>query len=194
MSDKIKSAWEKAMERFDDKNRQVSEEDLTNMEFRFEAQKLAGRFLKESNFKLNDLLNEYTGEKRKAVCRVVEETFLNRLVLPENENIKEENHRVMEGLLQIKQDAGMIKSILQEIELMFDQYIQARNQSYEKLKQDFTYRFNNALKKMNQQSNLSMDPEKHPRFKEEWLKLAGKVNEKFMPDFENLIEKIKEVK
>ncbi len=143
MGDKIKSAWEKAMERFEEKNKNVSDSDIMRMECLPEGQKLAGRFLAEPQFDLTAALEQYDNERQKLVLKALEDTLISRLVLPEDEQAMQDDRRVMEGLLQLKKDKETLSPLL--------------------------------------------------KFQEEWTKLMGQLNEKFLPSFEQIRQRIKEL-
>lgn len=196
MGDRIKTAWEKALERFEERSKNISPEDILRMEYRPEGQKLAGRYLKEPQFKLSAALKQYEGKKRKVVLEAVEETLLSRLALPENEQALQDNRRVMEGLVEIKKNKQFLAPIMGELEHLFQYYIQAREQARESLKRDFSARINSTMQKRGIRlgPGVRVNPERHPQFHEEWAKLLGKVNEKFMPALEQLRQKIRETK
>jgi len=195
MGDKIKSAWEKAMERFEEKNKNVSDSDIMRMECLPEGQKLAGRFLAEPQFDLAAALAQYDNERQKLVLKALEDTLISRLVLPEDEQAMQDNRRVMEGLLQLKKDKEALSPLMGELEHIFNYYLQAREQAGRSLEEDFRSRIEGALRERGIEPGpgVQVDPKRHPRYQDEMTKLMGQINEKFMPSFEQIRQRIKQL-
>jgi len=193
MGTKIKTAWEKALERFEEKTKHVSSADILRMECLQEGQKLVGRYLAEPRFKLTDAFEQYDPEKKGLVLKAVEETLLNRLVLPENERALQDDRRVMEGLMAVKENKQLLSSIFGEMEHLFNYYLQAREQARESLEQDFSSRIEEAMQKrgIRPGPGVRVNPAGHPQFQEEWSRLSGDLNKRFLPALEQLRRKIK---
>lgn len=192
---KIKSAWEKALERIEEKSKNVTPEDMLRMECRSEGQKLVGKFIGDPGFSLAAALAEYSEEKRRLVEDVVEDTLVQRLDLPDNEQARQENRRVMEGLREVKSNTSALAAVAEELEYLSNYYLEARKQSHASLREDFGARIDAAMQQrgLKPAPGMQFNPEGHPQFREELAKLMDRVRERFAPALEQLRQKIREI-
>ncbi|MTI84873.1 MAG: hypothetical protein FH756_13485 [Firmicutes bacterium] len=195
MGDKIKTAWEKAMERFEEKNKNVTDADIMRMECLPEAQKLVGRLLAEAEFDILTTVKQYDQDRQKLIFEALEDNLVTRLVLPENEQSMQDDQRIMEGLLQIKKDKESMSPIMGELEDVFNYYLQSREQAYQSLEQEFRSRIDSAMREkgVDPGQGVQVDPARYPQFQEELTKLMGQINEKFTPSLKQIRQKIKDV-
>lgn len=192
MGTKIKTAWEKAMERFEEKNKQVSSKDVMRMECLEEGQKLVGRYLAEPELNLKAALTKYDPEMQHLLFKVVGETLLNRLVLPVDEQNFQNNLRVMEGLMEVKQNKQALSPLLGELKNLLSYYRKTRDQARESLEEQLSSYIEETLRQkgMRPAPGTRINPERHPKFQEEWSRLLSRINDKFMPKFNQLRQEI----
>uniref|UniRef100_A0A7C1F339 Uncharacterized protein n=1 Tax=Ammonifex degensii TaxID=42838 RepID=A0A7C1F339_9THEO len=174
--DKIKSAYEKALEKLRAMN--LEEIDLTGVEFEPKGSAAAARFLNEKNFDLLGELNRYPEGVREYVKKGMEETLLQNIQLPADENTAETNRRAMEGLLALKKNKSALKQIFSELEYLFNYYTRALEHTYANLKESFAARLEQTQEALQRQLGVKVrvDVERHPAFLEEWLRVQGELN------------------
>ncbi|MGQ9511986.1 DUF6657 family protein [Thermodesulfitimonas sp.] len=191
--DKIKSAYEKALERVRAMN--LDQVDLSGMEFEPKGSQAAARFLREKNFDLLGELNRYPENVRGYVKKGMEETLLQNIQLPADENTRETNRRAMEGLLALKKNKGALKQIFSELEYLFNYYARASEHAYASLKEDFAARLDQAQEVLQRQLGVKVrvDVERHPAFLEEWLRVQGELNGQYETILAEQKEKIRSI-
>lgn len=174
--DKIKSAYEKALERVRAMN--LDQVDLSGVEFEPKGSQAAARFLREKNFDLLGELNRYPEDVRGYVKKGMEETLLQNIQLPADENTRETNRRAMEGLLALKKNKSALKQVFSELEYLFNYYARAFEHTYANLKESFAARLEQAQEALQRQLGVKVrvDVERHPAFLEEWLRVQGELN------------------
>lgn len=176
MSDRIKTAFERAMERVAKIN--ISGEEIDRENFRVTGKSLAARFIGERNFDLEAAVAEFPEEARIHVTSGILESLIANLHLPADETIAETNKRVMDGILRFKRDRQTVLQIFSELEYLFDYYRQALRQARLNLRDAFEKKVAETQKLIEQQTGVRMrvDPEATPGFKEEWLKTLHQID------------------
>ncbi|RPF49907.1 hypothetical protein EDD75_0733 [Thermodesulfitimonas autotrophica] len=191
--DKIKSAYEKALERVRAMN--LDQVDLSGMEFEPKGSQAAARFLREKNFDLLGELNRYPEDVRGYVRKGMEETLLQNIQLPADENTYETNRRAMEGLLALKKNKSALKQVFSELEYLFNYYTRAFEHTYANLKESFAARLEQAQEALQRQLGVKVrvDVERHPAFLEEWLRVQGELNGQYETILAEQKEKIRSI-
>ncbi|MGO0123255.1 hypothetical protein [Desulfothermobacter acidiphilus] len=194
MDKKIKTALEKAMERVAQLN--LEGVDTESLDYVPQGRALAARFLQEKDFDLLQALRAYTGTAARYVRQGVEETLLQNLQLPRNEAAQHTNRRVMEGLLLLKESQATLRHLFKELDYLFSYYAQARDHAYRNFKENFAARLANAQNAMERQLGVrvKIEPEQHPLFQEEWLRLEGELNSQYENILAEQKKKIKELR
>mgnify|MGYP000492392797 CR=1 FL=1 len=189
--DKIKTAYEKAMERLSRLN--LDEVNLDGVEYIPQGNAAAARFLEEKDFDLLAVLNSYGEDVRGYVRKGMEDTFIRNIQLPKDEATQENNKRAMEGLLAIKENKGALRQVFRELEYLFQYYAQAFEHNYANLKESFAARMAPAQKALEQQlgAKLKVNVERHPAFLEEWLRLQQQLDAQYEAILEEQKEKIR---
>ncbi|RDV84179.1 hypothetical protein [Ammonifex thiophilus] len=175
MENKIKTAYEKALERLEKLN--LDQVDTASLEYVPLGRSLAARFLQEKDFDLLGAIKGYIGTAARYVREGVEETLLQNLQLPRDEAAMETNRRAMEGLLLLKENKNLLRQIFKELEYLFSYYAQAREHAYRNLKENFAARLASAQEALERQLGVRVrvEVEQHPLFQEEWLRLEGEL-------------------
>src|SRR4030042_1248233 len=147
----MKSAWEKTKEKVE-KLSKLSEKELRQMEYQPVGNKLAARYLQETDYNLDAELTKYKGTGiRKYVLKGAQEIFLRSIFLPKNEHDMQTIKRAMAGLRLLKENKNPIDIILDRITNLLNYYGQARQQTYLQFKKDFETKLQEANKAMQQQ-------------------------------------------
>ncbi len=132
----MKSAWEKAMEKVE-KLGKLSEEELKQLEHQPAGNKLAAKYLQETDYNLDVELTKYKGTGvRKYILQGAQEIFLRNILLPKNEHDMQATRRAMTGLRLLKENKNLVDTILDRITNLLNYYGQARQQTYLQFKKD----------------------------------------------------------
>ncbi|RJQ24640.1 MAG: hypothetical protein C4589_12630 [Peptococcaceae bacterium] len=192
--EKIKTAYEKAMERFQQK--EVSPAELDRLEYLPKGKALAAAFLNEKNLDLAAELAKYPAQFRPYVLEGARETFLQNILLPSDETIGRNNKRALEGIFLLKQDKHALGEISSQMEHLFEYYRQALAQAATNYKESFTARMGAAQKALEKRAGrkVKINPEKHPGYREGWLKMVGRLNAQYESALNEQKQKLREVK
>ncbi|HIE13142.1 MAG TPA: hypothetical protein EYP63_06935, partial [Desulfotomaculum sp.] len=133
--DRIKTAYEKALERISKMN--LADVDVSSVEYIPKGGAVAARFLRDKDFDLIAELEKYSEDVRGYVREGILEALLRNIQLPKDEQAQDANRRAMDGLLAIKKDKRVLKQIFSELEYLFNYYMQAVAHSYANLKESF---------------------------------------------------------
>ena len=177
----MKSAWEKAMEKVE-KLGKLSEEELRQLEYQPVGNKLAARYLQETDYNLDAELTKYKGTGiRKYVLQGVQEIFLRNISLPKNEHDMQTIRRAMSGLKLLKENKNLLDTILDRIANLLNYYGQARQQTYLQFKKDFEAKLQETNQAMQQQmgAKVRIEPEQHPQFPEEWRRINSQLDAQY---------------
>jgi hypothetical protein len=177
----MKSAWEKAMEKVE-KLGKLSEEELRQLEYQPVGNKLAARYLQETDYNLDAELTKYKGTGiRKYVLQGVQEIFLRNISLPKNEHDMQTIRRAMSGLRLLKENKNLLDTILDRIANLLNYYGQARQQTHLQFKKDFESKLQEANQAMQQQmgAKVRIEPEQHPQFPEEWRRINSQLDAQY---------------
>jgi hypothetical protein len=186
----MKNAWEKAMEKVE-KLGELSEEEVKQMEYQPAGNKLAAKYLQETDFNLDAELTKYKGTGiRKYVLQGIQEIFLRNIFLPKNEYDMQRARRAMAGLRLLKENKKLLDTILDRITNILNYYGQARQQAYLQFKKDFEAKLQETTHVLQQQAGtkVHIEPEQHPQFLEEWRR----INSQLDAQYEKVLEEHKQ--
>lgn len=194
MNNKIKSAFEKAMEKVRDI--EISETELLRLELTPKGQAIAAKFLQERNTDLEEELRPYQGVARRLVIEGLQDILLRNIHPPANDSVADTNRRAMEGIIAIKEDKRAVLEIFSAMEYLFQYYTEAVKQTYLNLKEAFSQRTDAAKQLLEQQMGIRVrvDVEKHPAFQEEWLRKLNHLNARYEAILEEHKERIRRLK
>lgn len=190
---KIKTAYEKAMERLSSLN--LDDVNVASIEYTPKGNAAAARFLEEKDFDLLAELERYGEDERGYVLDGIKETFIRNIQLPKDELTQETNKRAMEGLLLVKKNKGALRQVFSELEYLFSYYTQALDHTYENLKQSLSARLAPTQKALEQQlgAKLKVNVERHPAFMEEWMRLQQQLDTQYEAVLNEQKEKIRRI-
>jgi hypothetical protein len=174
----MKNAWEKAMEKVE-KLGKLSEEELKRLEYQPIGNKLAAKYLQETDYNLDAEMMKYKGTGvRKYVLQGAQEIFLRSIVLPKNEYDMQTTRRAMAGLRLLKENTKLLDTVLDHITNLLNYYVQARQQTYLHFKKDFETKLRESNQTMQQQlgAKARLEPEQHPQFMEEWRRINSQLD------------------
>ncbi|MCL6638227.1 MAG: hypothetical protein K6T80_00920 [Firmicutes bacterium] len=189
--DRIKSAYEKALERFQQK-KEVSAEEIARLEHLDTGKSIAAAYLRNSGVDLRAELGKQPDEIKKYIAEGIEETLLHNIHLPADESGREATKKALEGLFQIKEDKQSIGELLGQLEHLFNYYARSYHQTYQNFKEAFSAKLSSAVEKRTGH-RIKLDPEKHPAFREEWMRTVAQLNAQYESLLQEQKERIKEI-
>ncbi len=192
--DRIKSAYEMALERFS-KRKEVPRSEIDRMEYESAGSRAAAAFLKERDYDLKAEIDRHPEPYRGYVADGIQKTLLYNIMLPSDRTFKETNRRAMEGILAVKKNKRAVKDLFSQLEHLFNYYEKALAQTYSQFKEHFTERINAQVKLMEKRSGtkLKVNPEIQPGFQEEWMKIRGQLNQHYEKVLKEQKEKLLQI-
>lgn len=178
--DKIKSAYEMAMERFQQR-KEVPRSEIDRLEYMPVGRSVAANYLRESNYDIFAEIGKHSENYKKYIIEGMQETFLNNILPPADKSSWATSKRAMEGLLLIKEDKQAVGEVYDRLEYLFKYYEQTLAHAYSQFKDDYSAKISATARSMGKITGgrLKIDPEKQPGFREEWMKLLGRLNEQY---------------
>jgi len=191
----MKSAWEKAMEKVERLGK-PTEDEVKLFECVPVGNKLAARYLQETDFDLDAELTKYKGTGlRKYIAQGVQEILLNNIILPQNETDNQLIKRAMAGLRVVKENKNQLEPVLDRITNLLNYYEQARQQTYTQFKKEFEAKLQEASQSLQNQpgNTASIEAQLQAQFQAEWHKLRSQLNaqyDKVLEEHKQQIQKI----
>lgn len=191
----MKSAWEKAKEKVD-KLGKLTEEEIKQLKCIPVGNKLAAKYLKDTDYNLDAELTKYKGTGlRKYIAQGAQEIFIHNIILPQNERDKQITKQAMAGLRIVKENKSQLATILDRIINLLNYYEQARQQTYTQFKKGFETRLQESSQTLQKQSGnaVSIEAQLQAQFQAEWLNVSSQLNaqyEKALEEHKQHIQKI----
>jgi hypothetical protein len=191
----MKSAWERAQEKVE-KLGKITEEEIKQIECIPVGNKLAAKYLQDTDFNLDAELTKYKGTGlRKYIAQGAQEIFMHNIILPQNERDQQVTKRAMIGLRIVKENKNQLETILDRITNLLNYYEQARQQTYTQFKKGFEARLQESSKVLQKQSGnaVPLEAQLQAQFQAEWLNLNSKLSaqyEKVLEEHKQHIQKI----
>lgn len=187
----IKSAREIAMEKME-KLGEVTEEERLRWKHVPEGEKLAARYM-NLNINLATELGKYDEKVVSYIKEGAGEILIRNINLPQNESVRKNNKKAMEGLKALKKDKIGVENIFSRMRNIFTHYAeqgeQQRKQAYEQLKAEFSAKVQQAMQQqLGTTAGLNIDIESQPQFQEEWRKLLVQLDSQYI----NLLNEYKQ--
>ena len=191
----MKSAWEKAKEKVD-KLGKLTEEEIKQLKCIPVGNKLAAKYLKDTDYNLDAELTKYKGTGlRKYIAQGAQEIFMHNIILPQNERDKLITKRAMAGLRIVKENKSQLATILDRITNLLNYYEQALQQTYTQFKKGFEARLQESSQTLQKQSGnaVPIEAQLQAQFQAEWLNVSSQLNaqyEKALEEHKQHIQKI----
>jgi hypothetical protein len=179
----IKSAREIALEKAA-KIGEATEEERLRWKYVPEGEKLAAKYLKQ-NLSLTAELGKYEEKVASYIKEGATDILLRNINLPQNDLVRRNNKKAMEGLKSLKKDKVAVENIYSKIRNLFSHYTeqgeQQRRQAYEQLKANFGAKVQQAIQQqMGTAAGIKIDIESQPQFQEEWRKLLVHLDSQYI--------------
>jgi hypothetical protein len=194
VSERIKTAYERAMERAQSIN--VSLDELEGTEFKSRGHALAATYLRDKRVDLIAELGLLEERVRFQAIEGVVETLLNNLSLPTDELAVETNKRVMDGISGLKEDKQSMIQILGELDYLFNYYLQAYRQAYDHNRAVYEKKAAKAQEALEHRAGVKMNlnPEMQPGFKEDLLKIVAQLDNSYQGHLDEHKQRLRSLK
>jgi hypothetical protein len=182
----IKSALELALEKAEQYGR-ASKEDLRQDKFKEQARQWAVQFLKEEEVDLEKELAALPCEGQPGARLAMKEVFLRNITLPKDETVDPRLARALEGVMVTATDKKGMARLRQEVDQLLQQFLMARNNAFQQLKNSFAQTLGNYTRALEAQlkSKVRLEVENLPEFQQEWRKFEGNLTTQFEPVLED---------
>jgi hypothetical protein len=193
--DRIKSAYEKAMERLQQR-KEVPPEEIEKMEHITAGKVLAAKYLNEKGLDFLSEMNKYPDKIKGYMAEGAQETFLSNIQLPVDRATLETTKKALEGITLLKENKNALREVSGQIEYLFNYYEKTVEQAYGQFKEMFSARIAATMKSLEKKvgAKIKVDPEKQPGFREEWMRTVSNLNAQYNQVLAEQKEKLKKVR
>lgn len=155
--------------------------DLDEEELQREGMRAAAEFLRGEKEDLAAALNAVEPGRQRFLKSGMIRALVRNIVLPRNDEQKAEARRAMAGILAIAGGSGDIEAMLQDVTNILERYGEHRKQMRDQLEQAFAQQMRQMEDNLAMQTGVSMklEPSQHPKFKEEWQRLSGDLDDQY---------------
>lgn len=178
--DRIKSAYEMAMERLKER-KEVPPDEIEKMEHIPAGKALAAKFLWEREFDFLSEINKYPDKTKGYMMEGAQDTFLNNIQLPVDRATLETTKKALEGIAFTKVNQAALREVSAQLEHLFNYYEKTLEQAFGQFKERFSARMAASMKSLEKKvgGKIKVDPEKQPGFREEWMRAVGSLNAQY---------------
>ena len=193
--DKIKSAFEKAMERAEQLAPPTEEERL-EWKWGPEGKRLAGAFM-GSKADLAKEVEKVEQPARRYLLKGLIDVLVETLRIPQNEQTLQSNERTLEALTQLM--GARMKEIAERIRYVWTQYLQfypqQSQEAFEKLKPMVQSQLEQAVRQQTgTQSPVDLGPiEARPEFQAQWMKVLAQLEEPYESHLREFRQQIRQL-
>lgn len=193
MSERIKTALEKALERVS--KMEINDDDLACMERMDTGRILASRYLRDSSLDLKQEVGDFKPETRSDAVAGIEEILLRSIALPADDYTQQLNQRALDGLSIIKKDRQALQAISGELGYLFSYYVQAYRHTYTNVKEQLQQRISAAQQTLQQQTGMrmSVDAERLPEFRMELNQAIAGLNAQYEALLKEQKERLRDI-
>src|SRR4030042_2384562 len=177
----IKSAWEKAMKKAEQRGKPTQEE-MQKLEHIPTGNGLAGKYLYDEKYDLDKELTRYKGSGiREYIVMGVMEILLRNISLPHDERGKYLTERALQGIRLVKDNKKGIDVIIDQIKNLMNYYEQARQHNFTQFKQSFETKIKESGIMMQQtaQSTANMEMQIQQQFQDEWRRASRDLDTQY---------------
>ena len=184
----IRSAKEIAAERIKDVG-EITQADRLRWKFVPAGEKLAGRYMTE-RIELETELPAFSPKELPFVKRGLTQALLVNLDLPRNETAIKRNEKVMDAIMEIKEDKESVADALGQIQRIFDHYTKMGEGQRAQAKQALTSKFEQSvrqsLRAQGKDFSGQMNVEHYPQFQEEWRRTITQLELQYLTSIEEM--------
>ncbi len=194
-TDRIKTAFERAMERIKDLEAPTKE---NRLEWKGvpAGSKLAADYLKGEG-DLAAAVQKTEAELRPYVLKGILDVLTTNVQLPKTEVVQKATDRALEGIRIALRGKPQVKEIIGRAQYVCEQYKnfgnQQRQQVYDQLKQQFTAQVQQAIRRKGVAGDANINVETTPEFQQEWRRVRIHLDEQYEQHLENFRKEVKAV-
>lgn len=177
----IKSALELALEKTQDV--QADKKTLEAHEHREVGQRLVSKLLENPKLDVKQELKPYSGEQLTWVKEGFFKILLSNISLPESEAELERIKTVRRGCEAILKDKKSVDYLFEQVEQLFSQYLQNRQQLIEQLRSHYSEQMRQHEQQGGQQlgGQAGRDPSNDPEFAKSLQQNLSQLKERYGP-------------
>ena len=193
---RMKSAYEKAMERVE-KMERPDENQRLEWKLLPEGRKLGATFLKKQGAPFSTIEVAST-EHRPYLKKGMAEVLVSNIQLPKNEVAKDDLDHVVAGLERLMGSKSEAKELLKRVRYVSDQYwqhgIPQRKLAYAEIKLQMEQQVAMAMSRQGgAASDVQINVETMPEFQQEWLRIAGQIDQQYEQHMEEFRTQVLEL-
>jgi membrane-associated HD superfamily phosphohydrolase len=161
---------------------------MQTLKWQEQARHLAAAFLRQ-DVELAAELPKLPPEAQGVVNKQIREILLRNILLPREGAVEETVQRALHGLPQLARDKKAAQRVVQEIERIFQSFLQVRQNALDQFKAQFSAQLDGVKRALEQQIHrqVKIDVEHTPQFQEQWRNFEAQLVQQFEP----LLEKHK---
>lgn len=113
--------------------------------------------------------------------RGVVNTLLRNITLPRHDEQQDTTEKAIQGLLAAGPGLKDLQQIFAEMKSILSRYPEHKKQLRQQLEAAFSQQMEQLEQSMAKKTGIAvkMEPSKHPKFQEEWLRLCGELDEQY---------------
>ncbi len=191
----MKSAWQIAMEKADSLGK-VSPDELNNIKYVPEGNKIASQFLQDEKIDLAaELAKSASGEAARYVKKGIDEILIRNITLPHNDEDTRKTNRAMAGLRITKENRRQLDAILVLINNLVNQYQAAIQQTYSEFKKKAEVTIQQASRSVRPQRGdpMSLEQKLQLQLQEEWREVHSSLDAQYEKALDDHRQKIREL-
>lgn len=183
MSDEIKSAFEKAMEKVERMNlAPPTEEERLSWEAAPKGRKIAAAYLKGEET-LNSGIAEADAKERPYMIEGAVEVLTASIQLPKHEAAERETARALSGIKSLLAGAPGVQEVTERVSYVGEQFKtygeQQRQQAMQQLKQQFTAQLEQVMRQRGASGPPPGNIETMPEFQQEWMRVRLHLDQQY---------------
>lgn len=149
-----------------------------------EGMRLGAAYLRKEVEELGLALGKPPAAEQDSLRQGFIQTMLRNIVLPRD--AEQNSDQAIQGLIEAGKAKygldlaanGELVRVLSELKGLLDHYLEHRRQLEQQLKDNFAMQMAHMEETMGKKVG-KIDPSRHPKFQEEWLRLQGDLNEQY---------------
>lgn len=191
MTEPIKSAFDRAMEKVE-KLEKASREEMEREQYLRQGNILAARYLRGEIEDLAAELSRHDSRLRGYLLRGALDTLLANIGLPRDARAKGSAGKAIQGMTALRKGDRGARESLEQMQQLFTYYEKTLEQMYGNFKRDFEARLGEARRALERQTGtaVKVDVERHPEFQEQWRRARASIDMQYEAALEDLKRRI----
>ena len=179
---RMKSAFEKAMERVDQLDR-PNEDQLLEWKLVPQGEKLGGDFLKGSGAPFS-VIDNAAPEDRPYIVQGMLKVLVANIQLPKSEPVRASVDKVLGGIDRLLSGKASAKELLDRARYVITQYLEnalpQREQAFAQLKMQMEQQVAEAMRRhQGAAPPMNLNIETMPEFQQQWMAISGQIDQQY---------------